>query len=116
MNTKITFLDKLYNLTGRKGERVKGYCYYCGRAIFNWDFATSIDEHGECVYCRDGELRGAEKARQIIMRGYNESLGERGLRRTMQKDRGQMRFFALYYNKTISGAVHQANKYIKQTD
>ena len=110
MNTKITFLDRRYNLTARKPDRVKGYCYYCGNPLFDLEFATSVDEHGECGYCRAAELRGAEKARQIIMRGYNESLGERGLRRAMQKDRVRMRFFALYYNKTINGAVYQANR------
>lgn len=110
MNPKITFSDKLYNRKVRKPDRIKGYCHYCGNPIFDLEWATSVDKHGECCYCRSAELRGAEKARQIIRRGYNDSLGERGLRRAMQKDRARMRFFALYYNTTISGAIYKTNR------
>ena len=113
MNTKITLSDKTCNFLTR-GARVKGYCFNCGRPFFDVPYATGIDKRGECVYCRESELRGAEKARQILGRTYKNILSERELKRRM---RGNIKedirlIHILFGNMTFSGAICKANRLV----
>lgn len=102
MNTKTSFFP----------EKAKGHCYNCGRPFFDLKYATEVDKRGECVFCRDSELRGAEKARQIIGRSYKNILSERALRRRMRRDIkvdiGLIHI--LFGNLTFSGAIYKANR------
>ena len=112
MRTKITLSDKMYNRAVRQKEKVTGYCYNCGRPFFDLEYATEVDKRGECVFCRSSELKGAEKARQIIGRTYKNILSERTLRKRMQ---GKIKvdiglIHILFGNLTISGAVYRANR------
>ena len=111
MKRKIKPLDKIDNLFARQQEKVNGYCYNCGRPFYDLKYSTEVDKRGECVFCRDSELRGAEKARQIIGRTYKNILSERELRRRMRGDIkvDERLIHILFGNLTLSGAIYKAN-------